>query len=798
MTPVRSSEFRSALQVSPERIAALDDSDLNLLMGELLLAQAYRCQAAINEVQVNTEGIAKDDGCDGWSPKPAIADPWLGSVQTCWQFKAGSSGQPANLVGEVLKRIPRETLIAGGRFVVIASGSTNGKKGEEDRLKTLQDEAGKGGLPKDSIEVIGSERLTTWCNQHPAVAARWAGRPEGLWSLEDWLRSPEHQVPWQTTAGLQQRIADVRRDLDFTSDVVHHLHVQGPPGVGKTRFTLELCREAPWKSAVIYVRDASDLRLTELIDGATADLGVRLVVVADEVQPEDLRPLRDSLDRGDGRVRLISIGHAKTPDPARIPAVSVVPLDGQVMAAVIKGWHPAMPLEHVDFVVQFAEGYVRLARLAADAVMKDPSLNVHRLLDLDHIRDFFDSMLGPGDRRALYVVAVMSTVGWTEDRQVEGEAVAAHLGLDWNAVRAGVEDFHRRLGIVPRGGRYRYISPTPLGIYLAVEAWRTYPDLLKTLPDALPTDEARNAYFDRLQSMASNPQARQFARNELSFFFRLDDFVNVRSVQRWSALSAADAPLAARNVLRALSAAPAEDRRRGADRARTKLAWALVTTAWTSDAFHDPTRALALLAEAENETYANNASAEFVYRFQVILSGTSVPYVDRLSVVDELLATGRPALTRLAVRALARVAKEHPSRDHSDQPSDEVPEREWVPATGAEHRICIEQATGRLINIATAGSKELRDDLLKAAGDLSMLLRVAPVRGSVERLFIAIRNGYPDTREPLRRLIANVLHREQKDWKKLPEVDLAAIRELHGRFEDSSLSSRLHQYVGQQ
>jgi len=124
--------YRDALQVSPERIAAMSDEDLKVLMGQLLRAQAYKCGSPLNEIRVNTEGKAKDDGSDGWSAKPATPDDWLGSTDTCWQFKAGSAGEPARLAGEVTKRIPKETLTSGGRFVVVASGSRKGKKGEDD------------------------------------------------------------------------------------------------------------------------------------------------------------------------------------------------------------------------------------------------------------------------------------------------------------------------------------------------------------------------------------------------------------------------------------------------------------------------------------------------------------------------------------------------------------------------------------------------------------------------------------------------------------------------------------------
>jgi hypothetical protein len=276
---------------------------------------------------------------------------------------------------------------------------------------------------------------------------------------------------------VQEQIEARRKDLDFGSGSFTHLHIQGPPGVGKTRLALELCRNAEWSGEVVYILQASDISMFEIIGGAISDEGVRLMVVADEVQWEQLRPLRDSVGQGKGRVRLITIGHCKTPDPVRIPALAVEPLDQEPMAAVIKGWYPAMPPEHVSFIVRFADGYVRLAHLAADAVMRNSALNVRGLLDLDHIRAFLDGMLGVGNRHHLYVVAVLSNVGWNEDHQSEGEAIAKHFGFDWNAVRATVDDFHRRLGIAPRGGRYRYISPTPLGIHLTVEAWTTYPEV---------------------------------------------------------------------------------------------------------------------------------------------------------------------------------------------------------------------------------------------------------------------------------------------------------------------------------
>ena len=795
MTQPRASVFRDALQVSRQRIATLTDVDLDLLMLALMRAESDKCGSPANEVRVNTEGKAKDGGCDGWTGQPSNENAWLGDVNTCWQLKAGTAGQPSRISGEVLKPIPSDTLRNGGRFVIVASGSTNGVKGESDRHDVLVNEAANAGLPGDKIEVFGSERLAEWCNQHPAVAARWAGRPEGLCTLEVWSQSPPHQVQWQSTDTIAALFAEKRSELDFTSGEVRHLHIHGHPGVGKTRFALELCREAGWSSSVIYIRQAEDFRLTELIDSAAADESVRLLVVADEVQPEQLLPLCDSVDRGDGRIRLITVGHCPSPEPARIPALQISPATREQMREIVHGWYPTMPREHVDFVVTFSDGYVRLAKLAADAVARDQRIDVRTLLGRDEIRGFFDRMLGDGDRRALYVVAVLDSVGWTGDKSDEGRIIAEHLGLDWADVRARVGEFHRRYGIAPRGGDYCYMSPTPLGAHLAAEAWETYPGELRTLPGLLPSEKAREAYFKRLSSIASNPQTTDFARTELQFFFQRNSLMDPNATQRWSALAAADPALAATELSRGLHEASFEERMAIKDRARRDLVWALVKLAWRTDAFHDAIISLALLAEAENETWSNNATGEFISRYQIRLGGTAVPYLDRLPVLDELLALEHVAITVLVIKALAKAGDQMFSRSGTDPLSDQAPEPEWYP-TREQNVEAISAAVSKLQEIAAKANPELEESLIEAASNLSMMLRYSALFDCVAALFKAIRDAYPESREALRRCLARLLDDDRRFRNELTPELLDTIEALHAQFEDDSIGGRLQQFVG--
>lgn len=783
------------MQVPRRRISLLQEDELDQLLLELLRAQAYKCSADVTRIVVNTEEKARDAGSDGWSPTPFNRDPWLGDVETCWQFKAGDAGQPARIASEVLKPMPRKTLEKGGRFVVVASGSTNGVEGERARLEALREVGVANGIPVARIEVIGSERLTTWCNENPSVASLWAGRPEGVWRLSKWTQSAVHQVAWQSTPKVDAQITELHRDLDLQTGRYRHVHVHGHPGVGKTRFVLEFCRNAPWKDFVVYIPQAADVPVAHLIDGVVAERDAALVIVVDEVQYNQLRPLRDAIDYGSGRVRLVTIGHSDSPEPGRIQPLRVDPLSAEALSKIVLGWYPSMPREHVGFVVNFADGYVRLARLAADAVAQDARIDVKGLLDQAHIREFLDKMLGGGRRRSLYVVAALTSVGWIEERADEGRAIAAHLGMDWGEVQADVEEFHRRFGIAPRGGRLRYLSPTPLAIHLAVEAWTTYPDRMRSLPGVLPNDLSRDAYYERLQTIARNPQARKFAREELDFFFRADHFIDERATRQWSALTFADPERAAQNVMRALRDASIEERNRIQASARSELVWALVRLAWRSDSFRNSTLSLAFLAEAENAKWSNNSTGEFVERFQVQLGGSAVPYKDRLLVLDELLSYGRDELDKLVVNALAQVGNRQDTRFNGPSVMGEVPEPEWRPKTWGEYFECIRLACERLERIARA-KPQLADTLVEAAANMTMLLRQSAVRDYVASFYRTLKTSIPETRERLRREVAQVLQNERTHWHELTEAELAPLDTLHAELTDRSLAGRLRHFVG--
>ena len=780
-------------RVLPARIKDMNEQELGELMSMLLRAQAQRSGSPLDQIRVNTEEKAGDEGCDAWTAAPAIPDPWLGATETCWQLKAGTAGQPRNLAGEVTKPIPTETLSNGGRFVVVASQSVSGRGGDTKRKNALVQEAGE--QYASQIDVLGSERLAEWCTQHPAIAAHLNGLPSSVWRLADWEASDEHQLPWWLTEETESDVQGHRAALTAATNPLLHLHVYGPPGVGKSRYALELCRGATFREEVLYVRQADDVPVPALISHL-AELAIQpVVIVVDEVASGQLRRLRDEVGRHSDQVRLITIGYQPSPDPARIPHHTVRRQPSEVMARIVRSWHPDFPRERIEFVVRFADGYVRLAKLAGEAVAQQPHLGAGNLLAIETIRQHLKGLLGQHRHGALHVVALLNRVGWSDDLEVEGQSIANHLGLDWRQVQSDVQAIDQELHIVPRGGRFRMISPRPLALYLAAEAWETFPNLIGRLPGVLPTNSARLAFWARQRQMASFRPTAQYATRALEEPFGVQDLSSEIAIRQWGTLAASDPERGLAKMRNTLERATLAECERISFSARQALIGELRRLVWPIATFHEAALCLALLAESDDDRPSLNATDVFVRLFGIWLSGTAVPFDERLEAIDWLVTSGKVAFLRLAVRALTQAVKRDHFRLPVAEPTDATREPEWRPANDQEKLACVLIALQRLREIAAAAPGDLQADLLEATRYAAMWLRNSATRAIVADLFLTLRRALPSAQEALRGQVAELLDRETRHWQELEPMDLAPIESLHAELEDPSLLGRIRQWV---
>jgi hypothetical protein len=277
----------------------------------------------------------------------------------------------------------------------------------------------------------------------------------------------------------------------------------------------------------------------------------------------------------------------------------------------------------------------------------------------------------------------------------------------------------------------------------------------------------------------------------------LGNFIDTRSTRLWSALIDADPLLASRRIYEALSNSTIDERLQLEDNARRQVVWALVRLAWPSDCFPYAAKSLALLAEAENETWGNNATGEFIARFKLFLGGTSLSYDSRLHVLDNLFALNRTAISILVIRALTQVMHRHESRFGIHPVSTGLPESEWHPENSNIALECVISSLQRLTAIAQLGQPALEEELTKTGGAAVMMLRQGIPRKDIYVFLTALKKSYPSTREPLRRSMAHFLANERQYWKDIPQEVIGEVEKFIHQFEENSLPARLEQNVGE-
>jgi len=777
--------------VSKELVKKLSDNDLDSLLAHLLQAEGRLRGLRDDQITVNAEGDAKDDGADAFTEAPTSTSVWLGDAETCWQFKAGKQGEAKKLETEVEKRIPRETLENGGRFVVVASGSANGKKGRDDRLKSLRAAARAVKLPASTIRVYTAEDLVSWLEDHPAVAMAFQRMPSGWMTLDNWGTEREHRKEWHETKSLlatRQALHDALADQSDTP----HVHLYGPVGIGKTRLALEACKTAPWSEYVVYVDDHRQIDVPTWLRQIGANPEARVVLVVDDVPTEELRRFSAAVGRFSGRLRVLTIGHQRSPDLTTIPEKEVGAIDELTMAKIVGGWHGVLPDEHRRFVAKFSGGFVRLAWLAANALVEKRATNAAELLEQTDIRSVLDTLLGEPERRqSLYVVAALESVGWFGPSASEGRAIATHLGLEWNRVVADVDALDRKLGIAPRRGDLRHISPEPLGALIATEAWRAFPERMQSLSDALPSEEARAQFDRRSTSIAATPHVAQFARDNLEGFFSLEHFVTESSVRRWRAFSPVAPVRAAQRLRKVLGEASIEERKGIAGGARRHLVHALDELAWGERTFEDAMLSLAHLAVAENETWSNNAGGEFRKRFQIHLGATAASYADRLAVADKLLAQENADYRVLIVESLSKGFLGGETRTDSGHPAHRPRESEWRPTTGGQVLRVVEGVCERLQRVAENDEDPaVRAALMKTLKGGSMLLREPRIRGRIAQAMRSLAQTAAE-REQLWLEIGRIVDLETRHWKSLEEADLEWLEQLQAEFAEDGVPGKV-------
>ncbi len=630
-----------------------------------------------------------DDGVDAECTIPAVAgvhefQGLVGPGRTAYQFKYRDVLRAAArkvLVTELVRELRMRSNPLRrdyNRYVLMTN--LHLASPEMRRLTQALEPAAAGGAKV--VVVWGAAEIANALNSKPHLRHIFFAEG-GLSTLdlaEAELRAAYRDVGWPAFVDRQAESAALESFLNDPSARV--LRVRGPRYSGKTRVVLDtlkrICPSALWAAHPPSVNielfrdlDSGDERPVLVVDGADDASSPQIEEWAGQRQRLKTIIIQRDTDAYPALQESEVVVSALSEDDARTLLASVLP--GLTFA--LESWM-------LDASDRLPGLMLHIALLVRDAGLEPtgkPGEVEHRLGRLLQTR--YEASLSLEARQALEVIALLPVLGIEGTMSQEADAVAKALGHAPSILRTSLPTLER-LALVRRRGRFVAVTPPVLADHLAAGALVAPDPIVAQLEIALSAGRFLS-FLDRLARIRQ-PAVEETIRRLLEKWCGDFDAL-VRNAERIQVLAPAVPAVAVHCIEGCLDAVPAATIRATLrDRERRAVVWALHDLVFRSETFQRAARLLLVLAEAENETYANNATGLFASLFSWKRPQITVSLSARLAVLEEGLRSSSPARRKAVAEAAGRSFAEQEAFTHHQPRGGRLPEPEYRPATWQE------------------------------------------------------------------------------------------------------------------
>jgi hypothetical protein len=687
-----------------------------------------------------------------------------------------------------------------------------------ERMKEVDPNAGD---PAHQIEILDAHAIVSFLKaRRPAggAIAGWAERlrlTPLLHGIEEW--ADEHRAD----RGDPVFTSDPAR-TSMKGDLLEFLRAPptderaragwlvGPPGVGKTRLLLETFRDPSITQRVLIAWNA-DEALTALAERrlATRHPGVVLVVddcpagEVDEVAERFLRTTKD-----DPAARLIVVTPASDrarEKPKLVRRWFLPPLEpsaAEALAGRILGERAGR--EQTEEVAKLSEGYPWFtALLAREALGEGRSPQSLR-------EAMFWALAAPAEARAgleldnlrrrrgrcLVAATLTSSMDWAHLPPEELESIAQAVGLGrWSEVVDGAEECFKR-GILRRnlGWLYKYVTPFVLERELLV--WFFEPEGPDPGGRGLTrlAGRYRAELYDALERLGLPPGAVDSLADAglarlSSLPADLTSLVSSGILGPELRFLARHAPGATAREIRRRIAAASLDELRVEVRGRRDLVFALEELVTRRDAFEDAEAALFKLAQAENESWANNATATWSSIFLIDLNATHSSLDDRIGLLEHRSSDPDAPARRIALGGIKAVITTWATRTTID-PFDGI----WPPPSPSDARRARIKAWCLLTARFTDADPQVASRAKQIAfEELRGAVRLGIGAEALDSITSRVATLDDEDRVKLREALANVRVYEAAT---LDPAASSALQHVETLVAPVSYGERLHQHVG--
>ena len=334
---------------------------------------------------------------------------------------------------------------------------------------------------------------------------------------------------------------------------------------------------------------------------------------------------------------------------------------------ILRSSGAVLPPEDLERATEFCSGFPLIAVLVA-AGLKSGAEHFADFQDPENITSKLVWGRGPipidNDLlRCLRCIALFEAVGVIEPKDTQLKWVAENLlGITAGQLEARLEHFFKRR-ILQRRGYSILVRPRPLAAQLAAAFWRyATNEQRKCLLEGSMSDELKQALCDRLSDLNYLTDARSVAAKlcgpsgPFGSAKAMNTDIGARCLRKLAEVAPEDVVAA---LERTSSSLDLKALKETVGPGRRWLVWTLDALSWEPSTFQRTMRLLLRLAAAENEKWANNATAEFVQRFRVQLPGTSASLAERLDTLKSLVGEAEEDELPVLISALCKAIDAH-------------------------------------------------------------------------------------------------------------------------------------------
>lgn len=684
-------------------------------VNELLWAACWQMGIPESEVRTCLRTEIPDGGVDSrvLSGSPADRTGYL-QMPSIWQYKAADEATltEASIKKEVNKPFAKERILAGDayRLCVCAHIPEDSRTEIEGWIKAEVEAILK---TAPAPKLLSAADVAHMAGHFPSFvqAMRGVQLQLGTSTFSVWGEAATARtktfVPNAAYESYRHRILAHVDPSHEPQDPI--LPIIGLSGIGKTRCVYE---------ALLTVKAASGLVL--YIDNEKVATGIAnllantansaAILVVDDCSSATRFRLKQNLLGHKKRIRVLTIQHETREERQVAPEIAVERYSDVDIERIMQANYPSVAPERMRAYVHLSDGYLRLA---IDLCEHDSAIVQAQGLtpaELD-VRMYYEERVGT-DREYVSALALFTRVGRQGEVSEELDAICRWLTFDRQRVERAFAALKDSPGFVQRSAIYYRVTPELIAMQAFDDAWRQWAsgreEQFLSQIQSLP-EELQKSFLTRVSRSASQG-VREIVRNFFRSFaqrFNGDSLGRLAEVLQLRTLIEVDPdfyfPFLSNAVIRASDEQLAAPQRNWYGwEPRRQLVYIADQLAQFRSHFTSAESMLFRLAQSENEpNIANNATKTWQRLFRPQLSGTPLPFVDRLKVLEARLPGFHESLPPLFRGALEDLYDFHGSRVvGSALFAGKIPDPEWRFRTQQDISQYVESTLTLLFKIA--------------------------------------------------------------------------------------------------